>query len=185
MAPKRTFRSLPSSEARFATDRSRYNAPEISRDDEINWSEIDFFKCDVWALGLLCWEAIQGGKHYYENTKLLQLLSQMEGSSISSSSHGSNSAGPHSSHLKVKSLLQNLTTIQPFLGDLAREYTETSLRLHLGRYSIRLLRLLFCQTLQSNPLDRVGDVSRLSLIPGVRFVRACSSYELQLSTHWC
>ncbi|KAJ4136510.1 hypothetical protein NW768_004125 [Fusarium equiseti] len=43
---------------------SMYNAPEVHTQDEYPIDQQDLVKCDIWAFGLLIWEACLGGDEY-------------------------------------------------------------------------------------------------------------------------
>lgn len=60
-----------------------YNAPELfgtSYSRQIDWKSINFRKCDIWAFGLLCLEALSSGMPYYHNPEVKDELSHSSGS---------------------------------------------------------------------------------------------------------
>ena len=48
-----------------------YIPPEVYQDEPSN---IDFAKCDIWALALIVWETLSGGSRYTEDHKVAFLL---------------------------------------------------------------------------------------------------------------
>ena len=55
---------------------SRYQAPELQQNAE-NLDVVEFLRCDIWALGLLCWETVCGGQPYYLTPDVEALKSQV------------------------------------------------------------------------------------------------------------
>ena len=139
-----------------------YNPPEITTRDRIDWNSTDLIKCDVWALGLLCWEIMRGGAPFYEDQSIAALLEE-SGLAHSQSSLGSlTTLDSHRS--TAEAVLNNLAMIQPHLKVIARQFATNRLRLDVPDFSRRMLTKHLEYTLESNPQLRSGDISSLPLV---------------------
>ena len=70
---------------------------------------IDFRKCDLWALGLACWELVAGGTPYYEDERIQAALVVSSPDIISPAVSGTNSgAGSHSNNESIRRKLRTI-----------------------------------------------------------------------------
>lgn len=123
-------------------------------------------KCDMWALGLLCWEVHKLGARYYEDSAIQELLSLAEPQEFSI---GTASDGPGSTNVESTEVLcQKLRSISAFLVMEACNWVDKVLIRdkswqHFDRI---LLKGVFKNTLQADLPQRMENVSRLPLIHG-------------------
>ena len=84
----------------------------------------DVRKCDLWTLGLVCWEILAGGIPYYEfpNVNTAFENANPEGSGIESASSSLNSMG-----YRGEILQKSVNAISHILKDLAQEYVVTNI----------------------------------------------------------
>jgi len=134
----------------------RYNAPELEADQPTGCPELDYRKCDVWSLGLLCLEALRNGAAYTGDEVIKSMIPQMSLSKGSSSSHGASL----SSRLDSRELLAMKMQISDVAISICR------------RISVPLPRISFLHTfqhcLQFDAQHRLADLSSLPLLaPGV------------------
>jgi serine/threonine protein kinase len=142
-----------------------YHPPEITARHRIDRKSTDLFKCDVWALGLLCWEIMRGGLPYYEDKLLLELLVESDPAHSQSSLGSLTTPNTHGS--TADAVLKNLAIIQPHLKSIARQFTANRLRLDIPDFSRHMLTKHFELTLERDPRLRPGDISSLPLKYGV------------------
>jgi hypothetical protein len=129
---------------------SRYLAPELH--DGSSLKTVEFLRCDVWALGLLCLEVVWDGSKYFhlpEITSLKVWSQTAEGETKSSNEwKRSFSLCPYLSEAAAKSI-DNLSSRQEF-----RPLQKTIIK--------GILRM----TLQVDPSKRQHDLSKLPFIFG-------------------
>ena len=128
--------------------------------------KIEVRKCDMWALGLLCWEIHRKGTRYYEDRAIQELLSSAEPQDVSI---GTASDGPRSANMEsTKVLCQKLRNISAFVAMEACHWVDKVPILdkswqHFDRI---LLKGVLKNTLCADPSRRMENVSRLPLIHG-------------------
>lgn len=61
------------------TSEIRYNAPEVEDQGRYPIDRADLPRCDIWALGLLIWEACIGGKDYLSYLREKQIPTDVRG----------------------------------------------------------------------------------------------------------
>lgn len=152
----------------LANELSSYHPPEITTRDRLHWNSIDLIKCDVWALGLLCWEIMRGGTPFYEDRLISELL--VESDLAHSHSPLGGLTTPNSYSPTAKAVLKNLATIQPHLRFIARQFITNRVRVDIPEFSRHMLIKHLDSTLESNPRLRPGDISSLPLRYGVSWV---------------
>jgi serine/threonine protein kinase len=141
----------------------RYLAPEL-QGSAGKLGKVEFLRCDVWALGLLCWEVLRNGYRYYELDSI-QALFLKSGRNCSSGGDLSASREPET-QMSNGSLQERMFTLCPDLARLAqlsvdelRIYANCSLRKNMVKGILR-------NTLQVDPQRRPHDLSRLPFIFG-------------------
>lgn len=86
----------------------RYEPPETHSASSVSFPT-DFRKCDLWALGLACWELVAGGKPYYEDARIQAALVASSTDLVSPTVSGTNSgAGSHSNNESVRRKLRTI-----------------------------------------------------------------------------
>ena len=50
----------------------RYNAPEVNSQEITQISPENLHKCDIWAFGLLVWEILKNGGHYFDQRWIVE-----------------------------------------------------------------------------------------------------------------
>ena len=131
-----------------------YIPPEVYQDEPSN---IDFAKCDIWALALVVWETLSGGSRYTEDRKVASLRKTLR------SSHAKENA------LKEDELYRERTSrpdyeflmISEHLCQLAVDFVEVERRWSIDPMSLNLVKQIFRMSLQKDPIKRCGDVSKL------------------------
>jgi serine/threonine protein kinase len=132
----------------------RYNAPELfgkNSSYHIDWKSINFRKCDVWAFGLLCLEALIGGKPYYGNRRVL------DGLSLSS---GSITSGNRILVASTESQHDLLAALRPWIRDIALMLAR---QLYSRFTSINFIET-FRHCLVYDPAKRIDDASALPIL---------------------
>lgn len=136
-----------------------YNAPEIAARSDIDRGRLNFRKCDVWALGLLCWEALDNGSSYYKSSRIQELIMFSKTDSRSSSDN-SVSASKNT----TGSVLESLSSFSGRLKELALEFLESEVVQDLFTFERAKLKELFLATLAEDPDSRVADIPMLPLL---------------------
>ena len=133
-----------------------YIPPEVYQDESSN---IDFVKCDIWALALIVWEALSRGSRYTDDHKVASLLEAWR------------SSPPKGNKIKEDGLRPERNTkvddeflmISEHLCQLAVDFVEA--KFGPGRsihpMSLSLVKQIFRMSLQKDPMKRCGDVSKL------------------------
>ncbi|KAH0564834.1 hypothetical protein GP486_001782 [Trichoglossum hirsutum] len=141
----------------------RYLAPELQGSAE-KLGKVEFLRCDVWALGLLCWEVLWNGCRYYE-IDCIQGLSRKSsrncssGDNLSASCELKTSMNDDSFRERMFALCPDLARLAQLSVDLLLGHPYCSLRRNMVKGILR-------NTLQVNPQLRPHDLSRLPFIFG-------------------
>ena len=154
----------------------RYNAPEVLQRDNGDSGQVDSRKCDIWALGLLCWETHRQGMRYYEDEQIRRLLAQCR-PHIGAEAHRDPVINPYCGSSEISS--QALHSISYLLASEARDWVDRELKsewwhssafsdLAWSQFDKLLLKGIFKRTLEADPSRRIDDISRLPLIHGIR-----------------
>lgn len=137
-----------------------YNAPEILGEQRYARDNVNFRKCDVWSLGLLCWEVLIDGQAYYHNSDVQQgFISQRTSTSNSTaaSSYDPNQA-------LSTSILEELSIIAPQLVDIACRDVTKRIKNVLSSREIDRLSFLFQKCLEPDAEKRLVDIPLLPLL---------------------
>ena len=146
---------------------SRYNPPEV-----IHHRATSVYicprKCDVWALGLLCWEIYRDGVRYYKNSHIERLLSNPESEGLWSNSGDGDSLDLDQA--SSKTLCEQLFDISHCIIMEAQSWIS-----HLSNHDSTwqhldsiLLKEVFERTLQTDLSKRLENVARLLSVYGQR-----------------
>jgi hypothetical protein len=108
------------------------NAPEIAKSHGLEYESLNFRKCDIWALGLLCWEALDNGSPYCQSTRIQYLIAIKKTKSSSrspsdysaSASKGSTSARKGTASTP-ESILGSLSTLASRLQEVAIDFLDS------------------------------------------------------------
>jgi serine/threonine protein kinase len=149
-----------------------YNAPEISRVHGLDYDSLNFRKCDVWALGLLCWEALDHGSPYYRSARIQDLVSITKPDSrVPTNDSPSTSKGTsRGTASTTESILESLSIIAGRLQEVALDFLESETVGDLYSFEKGKLRELFQATLDVNPDQRVADIPLLPLLLKAKYV---------------
>lgn len=150
----------------------KYNAPEISNPSFRENGEISFKKCDLWSMGLLCWEALADGQLYYRNTKVItasQSVSQNQTVSSEQATGKSDSTASGSGISRSERDLQatqdqDISLIAPFLANIACLESRSTIGRQLSPREMESLCSIFRSCLQAEASKRVDDVADLPLL---------------------
>jgi serine/threonine protein kinase len=153
-----------------------YNAPEISKAHGADYISLNFRKCDVWALGLLCWESLDNGSPYYKSERMQELIAlhktdsrsaslnsagQSKGSAGTSKTSGERSKGTAST---TESILGSLPLLADRLQEAALDFLQSGAVEDLYSSEKGKIRKLFRATLDVEPDKRVADIPMLPLL---------------------
>lgn len=176
-----------------------YNAPEIARCHGSDYKSLNFRKCDVWALGLLCWEALDNGSPYYKSERIQELIAlnktdsrsgwhSSEAPSQSSTAVGNNSTSATKTSTSAskgssgtsrgtastaESILHSLSTLSDRLQSVALDFLDSEAVGDLYSFEKGKLRELFQATLDVDPEKRVADIPMLPLLLKNRYALVC------------
>ena len=120
-------------------------------------AEINFRKCDIWALGLAVWEVLADGFRYTEYHQVESLLHQEK--SISTPAKLSRSKEDFTGYSPTSRPGYEFFLISKHLCQLAVDRAE--LIRGVSAMSRALVKQIFRMSLQQDPTERCGDVSRL------------------------
>lgn len=143
-----------------------YAPPETYISDERNLA-VDIRKCDLWALGLACWEILADGIPYYETTIVKQaLLTTVNSTTMSPDISGTT--------LRSDGILADLKSTQfnaisGQISSLVEQYlrAETSrIYFHLSPNQQQMCKSFFQALLDPNPIARSALVIHLPLFYG-------------------
>jgi serine/threonine protein kinase len=137
-----------------------YNAPEVLLRSDGGREDLNFRKCDVWSLGLLCWETLDDGRPYYNSSEVQSSLQ----SSQSKSGSGSASTQSHSASSSQIGLFDELGTIAPQLLKIACDEVTNKVDQLLSPRETSRLETLLKLCLAFDPQDRVAEVSSLPIL---------------------
>ncbi len=133
-----------------------YIPPELYQDEPV---ELDFPKCDIWALALLLWETLAGGSRYFEDRKVDSLLQQETSKSFQTIEprSGDDEGGKGTTFRPG----YDFFLISEHLCYLAVDFAGVELRQKISPLSRDLVKQIFRMSLQKDPINRCGDVSKL------------------------
>ncbi|KAI9720882.1 MAG: hypothetical protein M1812_002721 [Candelaria pacifica] len=101
-----------------------YNPPEtLERADTL--PAFDIRKCDMWTLGLLCWESLLGGKHFYDHEHA-EISSALSSSQDSTTSELSGTTLQSDTRSSLESTLRKLFTLRGKLAVIAFQSLTSS-----------------------------------------------------------
>ena len=132
-----------------------YIPPELYRDEPV---ELDFPKCDVWALALVLWETLAGGSQYFEDGKVDSLLQRETSKSFQRINP--RSRDDESGKGTTFRPGYDFFLISEHLCHLAVDFAESELRQKISPLSRALVEQIFRMALQKDPTKRCGDVSK-------------------------
>jgi len=139
------------------TQEHRYNAPEVRRQETTPIAADDLHKCDIWAFGLLVWETLKGGEHYFEKRWMA------EASSSASAIAAADGDGVCVSNDAERSFDNfNLALLRAH----ALSFVAESPELFEGsdEFARAALRGLFLNTLQTDPVARRSNLNAFPLM---------------------
>lgn len=136
-----------------------YLAPELYQSNPTN---IDFRKCDIWALALLFWETLLGGSRYSENSKIQELKEQIDSNSQSTGTTNEEQKGEDGTSNNGQSYANFLISEQ--LAPIAISFVDTALRCQLSDLERGFVKGILRTSLQVDPERRCGDVSKLPFV---------------------
>jgi hypothetical protein len=125
----------------------RYNAPEVACQTTKVIASEDLPKCDIWAYGLLVWEILIDGAHYFDKSwtndpSHLCRLGCVEGACVDTSYENFD-----------KSQLRELA-----IKSTKNSYQDASMSEFCISFAMSALRALFRKTLQVEPAVRPSDL---------------------------
>lgn len=133
-----------------------YIPPEIY---QVEPTESNFQKYDIWALGLAVWETLAGGSRYTEDRRVKSLLRQ-ETSRVSGINKGESKEDDTGRESASRPGFE-FSLISEHLCQLAVDCAEAELRRKVSHMSQALVKRVFLMSLQRDPTKRCGDVSKL------------------------
>ena len=121
----------------------------------------DFRKCDLWALGLACWELVAGGTPYYEDARVQAALVASSSDLVSPTVSGMNSrAGSHSNN---ESIRRKLRTITDQIPGIALDSVEEIISGFVGPEIRSWCSTFFDSLLAQDPDKRSAEVLHLPI----------------------
>jgi serine/threonine protein kinase len=140
-----------------------YNAPEILDRDRAAREHINFRKCDIWSLGLSCWEILIDGGAYYHTTDVEDCILS---SSKRSDSYPTPPPSNPPSQASSASLVDELVKITPQLIDISCRQISGITNDTLTTRETSRLHQLFKQCLEPDPARRLADIPLLPFFHG-------------------
>lgn len=153
-----------------------YNAPEISSDEVCKHGRIDYRKCDIWSLGLLCWEILNNGQSYYQRPRVVDITRESSdtwNSTQSDSAVDSNTSHHHS----TTPFLTRLMYVKPRLIEIVCEDLSEELGPQLTQMMLQNLLSLFWRCLAAEPGNRAADVPSLPFLRRATYVSASNPFS--------
>lgn len=142
-----------------------YNAPEILDKGHKTRENINFRKCDVWSLGLACWEILIDGKAYYHTADVEDsILTSQKRSAPNPTPPPSNPPSQGSS----SALVEELVHITPQLAGISCKEIMGRISDTLTPREIRRLHFLFNACLEPDATKRLADIPQLPFFQGQR-----------------
>ena len=141
-----------------------YTPPETCFSDS-RYSALDIRKCDLWALGLACWEILANGVPYYETTIVQEALSSTTPATTSLELSGTTlrSDGYRDDEYRLSDL-EKVYQVSSQLSLLVQRYIETSIdEIRLGTDQQRMSTSFFNDLLNPDPFKRSAQAFHLSL----------------------
>lgn len=126
----------------------RYLPPELRYGSSLK--SIEFFRCDVWALGLLCWEVVWDGTPYFCLPEVSSLCPWNESSPSKRSSDA----------------IGHIFDLCPALAEAAARSIDRLLPCDFGPFQKQFIKGILRKTLHVDPLKRPHDLSELPFIFG-------------------
>ncbi|KAF2012843.1 kinase-like protein [Aaosphaeria arxii CBS 175.79] len=140
-----------------------YNAPELL-DKTHSRTDINFRKCDIWSLGLTCWEIILGGQAYYHTANVERIiLSSPKGPASLPTPPASNTGSQSSS----ASLLEELINVTPHLAMVASGDVSERAGVFISQAAVFRLCRVFRWCLCVDPAQRIADIPLLPIFHGI------------------
>ena len=146
-----------------------YNAPEILDKQRMTGEHVNFRKCDIWSLGLTCWETLIDEKAYYHNSDVEDSIMSFQRRTASSSVSTSN---PPTQASSSSAMVEELASIAPQLEAIACKEIQEVASKKLTLREIDRLQILLKRCLESNPKYRVADIPLLPFFQGQQYVNA-------------
>ena len=133
-----------------------YIPPEVYQDEPSN---IDFIKCDIWALALTVWEILSEGLRYTENRMVASLLTSWR----SSHAKGDQMKKDEGHRERNTRPDDEFLIVSEHLCQLAMDFVEAEFegRRSIDPMSLTLVKQILRMSLQKDPVKRCGDVSKL------------------------
>ncbi|KAF2874996.1 hypothetical protein BDV95DRAFT_305008 [Massariosphaeria phaeospora] len=155
-----------------------YNAPEVEQSRHSIETAINFRKCDVWSLGLLCWEVFRDGYPYYNYDQIQKRIDSARGTP-----RNTNSSTSSARTLTSTELEDLLGTCSEF-GDLAAAETRQAMSNRLGNDLIYKLEGVYQRTLAVDPENRVADIPFIPLFSQLSATQASPEDNSSQSSSW-
>ena len=144
-----------------------YNPPEVYK-PESETCVIDVRKCDLWTLGLACWETLANGRPYYEDTGVQEAMSIFNSlgsdSNVSGTTLGSHESGG------IESKLKKIYQIGSQLSSIGLKFVDEVLCHELDSRHRRMCLQLFDDLLCEDPKKRSAKSIHLPLFYKYRCV---------------
>ncbi|KAF2806412.1 kinase-like protein, partial [Mytilinidion resinicola] len=112
-----------------------YNAPEVQQSRHSNSPTLNFRKCDMWSLGLLCWEVFRDGNPYFRCDLIHQRIDSARGTSGATSTN--------SDHTMSSTDLDDLVQTSSQFAELASAETKEILGTRLDTKQVSNLAEVF------------------------------------------
>ncbi len=144
----------------YSHPKYRYLAPELfaqKRTDVV----VDPTKCDIWALGLLCWEACIEGERYWKDSTVKALLDSFEQQTAALDRHLTKiDDGREELFLSEEKFFSIAEQILPAaLAQVSTTFHSECLDFFLRKF----VRGMLCATLQFDPKKRKADADALPI----------------------